>query len=200
MSEFVSSDLPASQVNCSVYDGAGPVMIFFFFCSQLDHSCLQTSFVIGFIDCSSSISPSASFLVCLSVKLVSERGGWGYVHALYFLPFVPLTTLILPFPLQWLLSSPFLPSLRTTLTKLGWKQPVHLGLLTDGTWVWCHWRALSQWLFTGVVQQFHLFHECGDWVVFFCFAYQLPRLRTMKRKKKFILNRVPCLTQASASY
>lgn len=30
MSEFVSSDLPASQVNCSVYDGAGPVMIFFF--------------------------------------------------------------------------------------------------------------------------------------------------------------------------
>lgn len=38
------------------------------FFSQLDQAWLQTSSAIGFIDSSSSISPLASFLMCLSIK------------------------------------------------------------------------------------------------------------------------------------
>lgn len=93
-------------------------MILFFF-SQLDQSCLQTSFAIGFIDCSSSIFSLASFLVCLPIKTNqwTVEGEDVPMHHVFFLfcpPPVPLLTLpfhfCLAFPLQRLLRSPLPPS------------------------------------------------------------------------------------------
>lgn len=60
----------------------------FLFGSHSSQSCLQTGFAIGFIVCSSRISPLTSFYCSLCaylLKLACELRAWGYGLALCFL-------------------------------------------------------------------------------------------------------------------
>lgn len=171
--------------------GVGPLMIFFFFFSRLDQSCLQTSFAVGFIHCSSGISPLASCLMWLSVK--TSQWTWRVricpcTDCFFFSPLCP-SPLVWPYHSDSVFSSPCsdsfthlssLPSVPRPL-KLGAKQFVHPDL--RAALVFCApgngraWPCLSS----------SVPFNSTDTAVFLCSVWRIPCLWTAKRKRK-----LPC--------